>query len=857
MPNLLNAATKFEEPVFWSWLNPAPANAESVFEITLRLKKVGAVDPIISAGLLCYTGGSLNAGAQTDAFARGVLSSTAINDTDYVLYTVKISVGNGPNDIRPNTDAVVLSLALENTAGLVVEYFGFEDIQDFSEINSRIETIETVQSDNAQRLTIVETSSNDNAAAITAEAQTSLSGRQALASDIQTIEANVVASNAAITAESTARASADTALGSRIDTVETDVAGNTALITTEATSRANADSALGTRIDTVETNVSGVTASVTSEAAARSAADNALGTRIDSVETDVAGNAASISSETTARSNADSALGLRIDTVETDVSGNTASITALGVTSSTADTALGARIDSVETNVSGNTASIASEATARSNADTALGGRIDSVETDVAGNTASIINEVTARSNADTALGNLVTGLRTDVDGNAADITSESTARSSADSALGTRIDSVETDVAGNTASIATEATTRSDADTALGSRIDTVETNVAGNTASITTETTARSTADTALGARIDTVEADVDGNTASITAESIARANADTAIAASVTSLTATVDGNSTSITQQDTVLASIEGVLAAERVIRVGPDGRASSLVQRAETTGGITVTSLTFDGDQMRHAVDGDIIWESTAGGMEFRKPQRNVGPILANGSRYMEVRGPGNFGATYINAGGGSALGDLLMWYGPYAATNDACSLTNCVRAMGIDGQWYEGGAAAPNAPQTDSAENSSTAGPTLEATTDEITSTGNNVEVTFGYQHSFNAQYTSDPDPQMPVGWTPTATILLQVSKNQGAFTTVSGQTKNLSGDGYKVDFSGGSFGGGDEWYIQQVLSGSFSYIDTSMSSGDTYQFKVKMTARYTEVTPQSAALTVSTFEAA
>lgn len=68
---------------------------------------------------------------------------------------------------------------------------------------------------------------------------------------------------ARIATEETVRASQDSALATRIDTVEANLGTANAAITSEQTTRANADSALSSRIDTVSTTVDGHTASIT------------------------------------------------------------------------------------------------------------------------------------------------------------------------------------------------------------------------------------------------------------------------------------------------------------------------------------------------------------------------------------------------------------------------------------------------------------------------------------------------------------------------------------------------------------------------------------------------------------------
>jgi len=112
--------------------------------------------------------------------------------------------------------------------------------------------------------------------AINLERTARVSGDEALATQVLTLNTNVGANTAAIQQEVTARTDADVALAQSIDTLGVSVSGNTAAIQQEATTRANADSALSSQITTLQSTVGDNTAAIQQEATTRATADGQL-----------------------------------------------------------------------------------------------------------------------------------------------------------------------------------------------------------------------------------------------------------------------------------------------------------------------------------------------------------------------------------------------------------------------------------------------------------------------------------------------------------------------------------------------------------------------------------------------------
>lgn len=186
------------------------------------------------------------------------------------------------------------------------------------------------------------------------------------------------------------------------------IAQNSAAITSEQTARANADSALATRIDTLEANtdtgLSNLTARIAAEETARSSADSAQASRITTVEA-TAGKQRVFRQSTQPTASfvgdiwIDTGNGNKIkvwtgtawvDSDDTRIATALANITAETTARVNGDSALASQITSLTSKVNSNTAAITSEQTARANADSALSSQISSLSTTVNGQSTSI-----------------------------------------------------------------------------------------------------------------------------------------------------------------------------------------------------------------------------------------------------------------------------------------------------------------------------------------------------------------------------------------------------------------------------------------------------------------------------------
>ncbi len=183
--------------------------------------------------------------------------------------------------------------------------------------------------DNTKKLAAQAVNLTDINSAISLEQEVRADQDEALAHQIETIEANYQSADglleafftAQIEIEQTTRASADGALTTRLDNMEADYqAADFTLqsnITTEAQARASADGGLSNRITTVETNYtagdSTLSAAIMSEQNARIAADGANASNISTVSTTVNGLSATVTEHSTSISGVQSKWGVSIN----------------------------------------------------------------------------------------------------------------------------------------------------------------------------------------------------------------------------------------------------------------------------------------------------------------------------------------------------------------------------------------------------------------------------------------------------------------------------------------------------------------------------------------------------------------
>jgi hypothetical protein len=216
----------------------------------------------------------------------------------------------------------------------------------------------------------VDYSNTQTSASIRNEATVRATADTALASVIQTLEAEVdiglTNTNAAITNEATVRATADaaeaTARQALATTFTNNLATTNAAITNEATARATADTAEATARQALATtftnNLATTNAAITTEATTRATADTALSTSITNLTSTVTGNFNTLNSriatEETTRANADTTNANAITSLTSTVNGQTANITTLTSTTASITGALSATW-SVVGNINGST----------------------------------------------------------------------------------------------------------------------------------------------------------------------------------------------------------------------------------------------------------------------------------------------------------------------------------------------------------------------------------------------------------------------------------------------------------------------------------------------------------------------
>lgn len=263
-----------------------------------------------------------------DTLAQQLLESTLFNE---LLDRIKqIELGGGSALLQQEiADRIAAINAVYADIDAKIAALAATQDDKFALVNSRITTVEGVNSAQATQLNTVIAQANSNQAAIASEATARANADSATASLISLIGAKNAAGTAFIIDANTAQISPGTSLSSRLTGLQSSISSNTAAITSEATTRASADSALSTRIDSVQATANNAAAAVTTEQNARIAGDNALANSISTLTTTVNNNAAAISSEASTRASADSAMAGQINVLTTSVNGNTASITSL------------------------------------------------------------------------------------------------------------------------------------------------------------------------------------------------------------------------------------------------------------------------------------------------------------------------------------------------------------------------------------------------------------------------------------------------------------------------------------------------------------------------------------------------
>lgn len=252
---------------------------------------------------------------------------------------------------------------------------------------------------------------------------------------------------AGIATEAALRVAADDALAGQIETVQAGVDGNTAAITSEAVARAAEDEALAIQINSITAIASGqhtfvqTTPPVGTVGAPLTVGDIWLDTAhgnlmkvwdgsawTDRQDAQIDINAAAIISEQTVRADTDTAIAQDITNLTAAVDDGFSTINDELIVLADADTAIAGQITTIQTSVASNSTAITNEALARADADGALANQIESIEANAGGNAQALVEEeAIARAAADSALADDIELVSTTVDGHTSTITEHAT----------------------------------------------------------------------------------------------------------------------------------------------------------------------------------------------------------------------------------------------------------------------------------------------------------------------------------------------------------------------------------------------------------------------------------------------
>lgn len=382
--------------------------------------------------------------------------------------------------------------------------------EEMAETNAKIIHLEELGELAASAIDAVAVATDEFNALMAVERETRIADDEALASQINAIQAEVGDSLASVKEMSQALAdltsaqvdiitSLDAVSRANIENALNDFEGNArqeqinASIKTSQKVLANEQEALAQTILEMKAQIGDdIQATITEERLTRAREDEALAESITALSAQINNDIrAAITQEQEARAREDEALARDVATlsaqIDEDVSAAIAEERRARVDK---DEALTASISAMEVKMGQDiSAAVLSETNARVTEDSALGGRIDALKVQMGKDiSAAVLTETTARATEDMALGNRIDALKTQTGKDiAAAVATETTARTTADSALGSRIDSLTVQMGKDiAAAVLTETTARANADTALGSRIDSVVSTAGANTAAI-----------------------------------------------------------------------------------------------------------------------------------------------------------------------------------------------------------------------------------------------------------------------------------------------------------------------------------------------------------------------------------
>ena len=418
-------------------------------------------------------------------------------------------------------------------------------------------------------------------ALIKTERATNTSEREALASLITTLQAELGNTQAVIQEEQTVRATETGANAQAIQTVSAsldgEISNRQAAVQQVSSAMVEGDQALSSRIDTVQAKAEGNTAAIQTEANARADETSALGSRLDTVQAKTNANEAAIQTEAQTRANETGANAQAISTVAANLgkeeTERKAAIQQVSTAIVDGDSALSSRIDTVQAKANNNTAAIQTEAQTRANETGALAEEINTLQTRTGNNESAIQEEREVRSNETSAIGSTVSTLVSESDANLGEsvikgilqlakaralIKTERATNTSEREALASLITTLQAELGNTQAVIQEEQTVRATETGANASAIRTVaaklDDEVGNRQAAVKSEADARVDALGAIGERIDAVQTKANNNESAIQTEAQARSNETGAMGSLMTTVVASSDKSLAEATVKD---------------------------------------------------------------------------------------------------------------------------------------------------------------------------------------------------------------------------------------------------------------------------------------------------------------
>ncbi|MDL4860819.1 host specificity factor TipJ family phage tail protein [Halomonas elongata] len=279
-------------------------------------------------------------------------------------------------------------------------------------------------------------------AALQQEQQARIDGDDALASDLQNMDARVGDVESGLTEEQQTRASADSAMASDIQDIDARVGGVESGLTTEQQVRADKDEALASRASSLEARADDVEAGLASERQTRASADEALASDLSSMDARVGDTESSIIEEAEVRATEDEAQARTLEQVSLNNQQQSAAISALQRVQQEGDQLDAIIYEALNAETANRRASIRTEERVRTDEDSALAIRADQLKASVDDLDAAVAQEQQAWVDGDNALASNIETVQTQLGEDIASV--EQTAQANID-AQAERIDALWT----------------------------------------------------------------------------------------------------------------------------------------------------------------------------------------------------------------------------------------------------------------------------------------------------------------------------------------------------------------------------------------------------------------------------